>query len=707
MKKFIVYYFFFLLFSLSLFCSGVVDSQDGFQYLAVARNIYYQHEPTAPPYEYTGGVWNGQNIHMSTQVGNNGKTYSHTGIGYSLSFIPAVALSDLLYKLYNVPPPVHFPLESDWFILLTASFTNAFFAAFLGVILFLYFLKLKIDFNKALFLSLISIFTTNLFALAKHSYAHMMFTAFLLLAFYLLKEYSISRKKIFLIASAFAYGIISVTYNQTFLLAAFPLGIYYLLLNKVRINPNSLKKAFKDGVIYFVTFSPFIFFYFWLENLRAVSGGNNVSNPTFFVDYVQYMAKPSQLPLIFEGIFGQLLSPGRSIFIYSPILLLILIFWYKIKRQVYPELVVFLLLSISYIILYAKQISYEPDIHKFIGYWTGELSWGPRYLLPLIPFGMLIVGHIYQQLKNKAKIFIVYPLLIVGLFVEIIGVTIPYQTKLHGLDTDIYVSGYHYTSFLYMNLLPQFSPIFSTSRKFNNLIHSFPKTLNHDQYNVRFYDGIDFPFNVGLSRWRTIDKRGYVSFDNNSKDPIKKISLTLINHPLKESSSNAKINLLLNQQALNISSNTLELGKRSDIEIIIPKSLLKEKNNQLIIDTYFVDPKIYYTNNRDLNKQLIALLGFYINDKPINLESLDFPYISPLGPAMNHTEYQTYGGLLNNPWYSWMIHTQIFERTPDFWWIKMLYYWDIPKTPIYLAFLFNISALFLSTFLLLKEVRKK
>src|SRR3989344_7035254 len=107
LKKLILYYFLFLLSLFIIFSSGVIDSQDGFQYLAVARNIYYQGEPTAPMYGYDTR----ENIHMSTIVGKNGKSYSPTGLGFSLAMLPAVAVTDLVYKFYGVLPPVHFPLE--------------------------------------------------------------------------------------------------------------------------------------------------------------------------------------------------------------------------------------------------------------------------------------------------------------------------------------------------------------------------------------------------------------------------------------------------------------------------------------------------------------------------------------------------------------------------------------------------------------------
>lgn len=88
-----------------LFSSGVIESQDGLAYLSVARNIYYQGKPIAPPYEFDVG----KNIHMDNQKqGKDGNYYSPTGIGYSLTLVPTVAISDFLHHTYQVSPPVHF-----------------------------------------------------------------------------------------------------------------------------------------------------------------------------------------------------------------------------------------------------------------------------------------------------------------------------------------------------------------------------------------------------------------------------------------------------------------------------------------------------------------------------------------------------------------------------------------------------------------------
>ena len=123
-------------------------------------------------------------------------------------------------------------LENDWLILLNASFTNAFFGAMLGVILFIYFALLGLSRKQAVFLSLVSIFATNLFVYTKHSFAHMMFAVFLTLSFLLIKLYSTTRRKYLLIISGLSFGVVMITYNPTFLLAIPPFFLYYLLLGK-------------------------------------------------------------------------------------------------------------------------------------------------------------------------------------------------------------------------------------------------------------------------------------------------------------------------------------------------------------------------------------------------------------------------------------------------------------------------------------------
>lgn len=696
MKKILFFYFLFFFFLLSFFSSGVIDSQDGFQYLAVARNIYYKGEPTAPVYEYDKE----KNIHMSTYVGSDGKTYSPTGLGYSLAMVPAVAITDIVYKIYGTSPPVHFPLENDWLILLTAAFINVFFVALLGVVMFYYFILLNLTKKQAFLLTLVTLFATNLFVLSKHSFAHMMFITFLMLSFLMLKLNSIKKTGIYLIFTGLSYGVVMITYNLTFILTLPALIVYYYLIqqnpapvlgsqNKFRIT---IIKILQDGARFLLGALPFILIFLWFENLRqhADIADSSIGSQTGYGLY-QLINVPAGVFL--EGIYGQLLSPGRSIFLYSPILLILILFWFKIKKKIFPELWAFIFLAAIYIPFYATQFSVGLSF-KDQGYaalWHGESSWGPRYLSAIIPVGMLIIGFIYQTLSKKPKLFVFLPLAMFGLFVELLGVLMPYQIKFHDLDHRFYVNQTEYTAFSYSNLLPRYSPVFMMSKKLIKLVKSFPKTLDNGGYNVRFYDGIDFPFNVGPERWRTIEGQGYISFDNKNNNPVRLLSFGLINHPISDSNSIAKLQFNLNGNPLTSEAAILNLRERKVIDLPVDGKYLKEKNNELSIFLNF-DKEDIIKNNM----QILGLISFAINGNDVNKESIDVPYVSSLGPKMTGALYKNWGGTNLDPWRFWEIHTQVYERTPDFWWIKPFYYWDLPKK--YFFGLFVISLIGIAYF---------
>jgi len=615
--------------------SGVVDSQDGFQYLAVARNIYYKGKPTSPHYEFNTR----QNVHMPVVLGKDGESYGFTGLGFSLALVPAVALTDLVYKIYNVTPPVHFPLENDWLILLTASFTNAFFGTILGVILFKYFLVLNLRIKQAFFLSIVSIFATNLLVYTKHINAHMMFITFLTLTFLLIKLYSLNRKRVYLIFSGISYGILSIIYNPTFILSFLPLVLYYLLLTKPKFKNNNIRSVVKDSFYVLIGFIPFALIFIWFENLRAFVNTNiNYASPSFYNAYADHLTK-FPVTILIEGLYGQLFSPGRSIFIYSPLLLIIIFFWFKIKKSLHPETFAFLLLSVIYILFYTMQYSVGSTDQGLAALWHGENSWGPRYLTPLIPLGMLIVGNIYITLSKKIKYIIFYPLALVGIYISLLGVLIPYQTKYHNLEKKFFLNGTEYTVFSYSNLLPRYTPILNISKNLIKLGQNFPKTFDHGVFNVKFYDGIDFPFNVGPERWRAIEGDGYISFDNNSKNPVSEISLGLINHPIGESSSSASLHLYLNDIPLLAEPSRMAVTERNLLMVPIKKELVFDKDNKLVVQVRYDEPKVLETKG-----QILGLQFFEINKNRINMESIDVPYVSALGPKIAGVTYQNWGG---------------------------------------------------------------
>ncbi|NMC98385.1 MAG: hypothetical protein GYA62_01495 [Bacteroidales bacterium] len=335
----------------------------------------------------------------------------------------------------------------------------------------------------------------------------------------------------------------------------------------------------------------------------------------------------------------------------------------------------------------------------FVGLWPGESSWGPRYLSPLIPFGMLLVGFIYQKLSKVQKLFTVLPLVIIGTYIEIIGITMPYQIKYHYLEKNFFINYTEYNVYTYVNLLPRYSPIIMMTKNLYHLIKNFRRTTIPETYNVKMYDGISFAFDVGHERWRSIYNTGYIYFDNFKNDQISKISFDLINHPLSDTKEPLLLGFEINGQKIKSDITTIKITERKRVTLDTSNIKILPENNLLVIKA------IYKTNNIiNDNKQIAGIINMWINKTPINKELIRVPYVDQIGSKVVNAKYANWGNTAKDPWIYWDLHTQVYERTLDFWWIKPIYYWDFPKKPFLILFIFNVLGLGGSTYFLIKSL---
>jgi hypothetical protein len=133
-----------------------------------------------------------------------------------------------------------------------------------------------------------------------------------------------------------------------------------------------------------------------------------------------------------RGLVGLLISPGASLFLYFPVSILIPLaakytFDKKENRQ--------LLFLFSYIIvvswLDAGTLSF--NFEPFAWWGTG---WGPRYLVPVLPFVTLMLGSVFVHMKRKKGFtlsssflvkFSIIALSIASFYITIIGTIIWWQ----------------------------------------------------------------------------------------------------------------------------------------------------------------------------------------------------------------------------------------------------------------------------------------
>ncbi|MCX5823515.1 MAG: hypothetical protein NTY86_08415, partial [Deltaproteobacteria bacterium] len=115
---------------------------------------------------------------------------------------------------------------------------------------------------------------------------------------------------------------------------------------------------------------------------------------------------------LFVGLFGILLSPGRSIFVYSPILALAIPgAWLFYKKEK--------LLALSIVLTVLAYIIVVASWHDWDGGWT----WGSRLLTPIVPLlGFLIAPVLRAAKGKKVEMVLILTLATLGLLVQCLAI---------------------------------------------------------------------------------------------------------------------------------------------------------------------------------------------------------------------------------------------------------------------------------------------
>jgi len=95
-----------------------------------------------------------------------------------------------------------------------------------------------------------------------------------------------------------------------------------------------------------------------------------------------------------EGFLGPLLKPEKSIFLFDPLLIvvmmLLLVLWKRLSPEVRAYGVTSLLLLLGYISFYARYT-----------YWAGDFAWGDRYVSTSVELAALLAVPLLLQLRSR------------------------------------------------------------------------------------------------------------------------------------------------------------------------------------------------------------------------------------------------------------------------------------------------------------------
>ena len=114
----------------------------------------------------------------------------------------------------------------------------------------------------------------------------------------------------------------------------------------------------------------------------------------------------------YDGLYGLLFSPGRSLFVYSPILALAIPGFMMLYKREKSMAIISAVIVVSQIIIIALWHS-----------WDGGWTWGSRLLTPVIPIlGFLTAPAIEYAFKSRRDLFVMIFLAMLGVGVQILAI---------------------------------------------------------------------------------------------------------------------------------------------------------------------------------------------------------------------------------------------------------------------------------------------
>ncbi len=170
---------------------------------------------------------------------------------------------------------------------------------------------------------------------------------------------------------------------------------------------------------------------------------------------------------LWEGLYGLLASPGKSLFLFSPLLLLWPFALPAFLRRHPAEALLSLAVSGSILVLHATYFM-----------WYGGTSWGPRFLVPLVPFFLVGTVPALRWLWSHGSGRIALGLLIAAsVAVQFLGVVVKFT---------------HYFSLLerqFPNAETNVSLLFDP--RYSPILGHMALALNPHNYNLAWLRGSD------------------------------------------------------------------------------------------------------------------------------------------------------------------------------------------------------------------------
>jgi len=387
---------FLLTFSLcGLFAGGHVYVRDGAAMYLMAQSVVNH------------GGFDVPDSHPNTvggRYGPDGRYYMPFGFLQPLLSTPFILAGRLAAEATDTRYMVFFCVTIfNWCV--TAGLAAAVFKGFMA---------LGVRRSRAVLAGLTVIFSTPFWVYSQTFFAEPLTALLSVLAWQLMVRYKYTGTRRFLIASGTVAGAVAWVRPLGGIILPV-LALYFLLILKdrsTRISGNRIPADLTAFLVPVATGLAGILAYNQLRFGHVLETGYDRLPDGSFRSFTLD-------PL--TGLNILLFSPGKSVFVFAPLLILapfaiIRAFTQKSRRR---DVLFFAVLSLLYLIVLSSWARVE-----------GGVSWGPRLLLPAIPFLWFTLGDLFNTRRRPLQILLA-TLLITGIVIQFSGVMVNFSTYVY------------------------------------------------------------------------------------------------------------------------------------------------------------------------------------------------------------------------------------------------------------------------------------
>jgi hypothetical protein len=438
----------------------------------------------------TQGSWAQPKSRALVQViGADGRRYSQYGPGQSLVAVPWVAAGLALGNL--------FPDDQAEFVLrLILGSYNALVTAGICGLFMATGLTLGYSRRASLLTALALAFSTFLWPHGRTFFSEPLVALCLLASFYFLVRATFSgvaflppRSSALAVLSGVLFAAAVATKVQYVVaLLAFLVYLGFIVASQTRVATVSASLPLPDR--WRIALRPALW---WLLGLGIGIAPLLLYNLAIFgnpfsTGYGSDFRSTFKTPL-YEGVFGLLFSSGKGILWYAPTLLLSLWGFGDFARKRRAEAAFVATLAVSLVIFFG-----------LYAFWPGDGSWGPRYLIPLLPFAMLpMLAAVKKAMEHRTpwRRMAVTALVVLGFLVNLPGALVNFDKYINVVNEETLRYWY-----------PDSSPIAGHGTLLGQRASEWSRRLNPQPGTIYFKQG--FSYSEGdksqgelLPRWTT------------------------------------------------------------------------------------------------------------------------------------------------------------------------------------------------------------